>query len=204
MLQRPIWSLSNFGKVMEQSRNSCFLEGEKVCLRGMVPADLEHYRRWLDSSVATHFLEMGWRPTSDKELEATFESSTNSSDSVVLMIMDKQRDQPVGTTGLYLIHWVCRRAQFRILIGDSSVWNKGLGTDATKLIIQYGFQRLNLETIYLGVNAENLGALRSYEKAGFVVEGRQRRFIYRNGVYYDVVNMSILREEFLNNQKEKV
>ena len=51
--------------------------------------------------------------------------------------------------------------------------------------------------IYLGVNVENIQALRVYKNAGFVEEGKTRKFIYNNGVYYDSINMSITKEDFL-------
>ncbi|MEK6858024.1 MAG: GNAT family protein, partial [Nanoarchaeota archaeon] len=69
--------------------------------------------------------------------------------------------------------------------------------EVTKLLVQYAFDKLNLNKVYLGVNVENIGAVKSYEKTGFVHEGRLREEVYRNGRYYDVHKMSILRSEWL-------
>ena len=173
-----------------------FLTGEKVGLRGMRRDDLALYSKWLDNPEVTAFLEMGWKPTTEADLETTYREATSDPNAVVLVICDREMGAPIGTTGLYLIHWPCRRAQFRILIGEPSYFDSGCGTEATRLMVVYGFRTLNLETIYLGVNAENARAIRAYEKAGFTVEGRQRQFIYRNGRYYDCVNMSVLRDEY--------
>ena len=63
-------------------------------------------------------------------------------------------------------------------------------------MIDYGFDKLNLNKIWLGVNSENKAAVKSYKAAGFVEEGVLRQEIYRNGRYYDATRMSILREEF--------
>lgn len=113
-----------------------------------------------------------------------------------MVIMDNNTNQPVGTCGLYQINWPCRRAQYRILVGEPELFGTGIGTAATRLVVRYGFDRVNLEMIYLGVNAENTAAVRAYENAGFVHEGRHRRFIYNNGRYYDAKMMSIVRSDY--------
>ncbi len=179
-----------------------FLRGETANLRGLRKEDLEAYRRWLDDPDVTRFMEMGWRPASDDDLEALYREATDGRSAVVFVIEDAATGDAVGTAGLYLIQWPCRRAQYRIHIGEPSAWNKGFCSEVTRLVVAYGFDRLNLETLYLGVNAENPSAIRCYEKTGFSIEGRQRKFIYRNGRYYDVVNMSVLREEFLAGREE--
>lgn len=170
--------------------------GPSVSLRGLRRTDLEFYRSWLENPEATHFMESGWRPMPDSEMEAIFKSSTEAPDTAVFVIVDRASDTPVGICGLYLIQWICRRGEFRILIGDSRFLGKGLGTEAARLVVVYGFEKLNLETIYLGVNTENKRAIRSYENAGFTAEGVRRRLIYRNSRYYDALMMSILREEY--------
>ena len=173
-----------------------FIIGEKIALRAIRRSDMGAYARWLDNHDVTHFLEMGWKPLSEPDLEATFKSLTESAETVAFVIEDRASGEAVGTCGLYLIQWVARRAQFNILIGEPSVWDKGFGTEATRLVVGYGFDTLNLESIQLGVNADNDRALKSYEKTGFVHEGRRRKFVYRNGRYYDLVVMGIVREEY--------
>lgn len=173
-----------------------FLSGDRVILRGLRRDDIPLYRSWLENTIATHFMESGWRPVPDSEIEAIFKASTEPTDTAVFVIVDKATGTPVGVCGLYLIQWICRRGEFRILIGNDAFFGKGLGSEAASLVVSYGFDMLNLETIYLGVNTENKRAIRSYEKAGFQTEGIRRRLIYRNGRYYDAMMMSILREEY--------
>jgi RimJ/RimL family protein N-acetyltransferase len=87
-----------------------------------------------------------------------------------------------------------------ISVGDREYWGKGYGTDAVRLILQYGFIELNLRRISLGLHAYNERALKSYEKAGFKMEGRMRGEGWRDGVHYDSLWMGILREEWLAQQ----
>ena len=176
---------------------AAFIKGKAIELRGLRRDDLPLYASWIDNREATQFMETGWRPAHEAELEGIFKTSTEAPDHAVFVIVDKTSGKPVGVAGLYLIHWICRRAEFRILIGDSAALGRGLGTEACELIVSYGFEHLNLELIYLGVNCENTRAIRSYEKSGFVTEGIRRKLIYRNGTYYDAQMMSILREEYM-------
>jgi RimJ/RimL family protein N-acetyltransferase len=65
-----------------------------------------------------------------------------------------------------------------------------------RLLLRVGFETLNLNRIFLQVDAENKGAIRAYEKAGFVHEGRWRQADYREGRYHDDLFMSVLRSEW--------
>lgn len=175
---------------------AAFLSDDRVTLRGMLRSDLELYRTWVDNPEVTHYMEMGWRPCSDHDLEKTYVEATQSPTDVVMVIEENATGKAIGTTGLYLINWPGRRTQFRILIGEPSCFGKGYGTSATRLIVKYGFERLNMETIYLGANQDNIGATRAYEKAGFTHDGVQPNFIYNNGRYYNAVMMSIVRSQY--------
>ena len=174
-----------------------YLEGEKIALRGLTRADLEHVRRWWDNAEATRYMETGSRPGTETALEAFYKLATDTPNAVVFVIVDRATQKPIGSSGLYEIFWPGRRAEFRIMIGESSAFDKGLGTEATRLTVDYAFIRLNMEVVHLGVNSDNLRAVRAYEKAGFVREGLRRKFVYARGTYHDAVVMSILREEYL-------
>ncbi len=82
-------------------------------------------------------------------------------------------------------------------IGEREQWNKGYGTDAMRVILRYAFQELNMRRVALSVSANNPRAIRSYEKAGFIFEGRMRNYIQRDGQRWDIVFMGILRAEWL-------
>ena len=174
-----------------------YLEGEKIALRGLLRADLEHVRRWWDNAEATQYMETGSRPTTEASLEAFFKIATDTPNAVVFTVVERATQKPIGTSGLYEIFWPGRRAEFRVLIGEPSVFDKGYGTEATRLTVDYAFIRLNMEVVHLGVNSDNVRAVRAYEKAGFVREGVRRKFVYARGAYHDAVVMSIVREEYL-------
>jgi len=173
-----------------------FLSGKKAGLRGLRREDLPALGRWWDDAEVTHLLEMGARPSREKELESFWRMASESEDNIVFAICDPADGRLLGTCGLYAISWICRRAQFNILIGEKDVWDRGVGSDAARLILDYAFAKLNLESVQLGVNAENKRAIASYRKVGYVHEGTRRRFVYRNGRYYDISVFSVLRDEY--------
>jgi RimJ/RimL family protein N-acetyltransferase len=106
-------------------------------------------------------------------------------------------DKFIGVVSLWVRSWTDSEAWLGILVGERDYWSKGYGTDAMRLIVQYGFLELNLRRISLGLHAYNERALKSYEKVGFKLEGRMRGEGLRDGVRYDSLWMGILREEWL-------
>ncbi len=107
----------------------------------------------------------------------------------------------IGGVGLWIGSWTHSETWLGISIGDREYWGRGYGTDAMRLIVQYGFIELNLRRISLGLHAYNERALKSYEKVGFKLEGRMRGEGLRDGVRFDSLWMGILREEWLENNQ---
>jgi diamine N-acetyltransferase len=102
----------------------------------------------------------------------------------------------VGSLGFTHIDWRNRASEFGILIGDKTYWNRGYGTEAVRLLVQHGFNTINLNRIFLHVFENNPPAIRVYEKAGFVHEGRERQAEFQDGKYIDILVMSMLKNEF--------
>ncbi len=100
----------------------------------------------------------------------------------------------VGTATLFDVDSYARHAEAGInLVPDAR--GRGIGTAAMVQLVEFGFTRRNLRRIHLQAIASNAGAIRSYEKAGFVVEGRQREHAWVRGEYVDIVLMGVLRSE---------
>ena len=179
-----------------------FIVGKNVYLRGLEKGDLKsNYFQWANDAEVTHYMEMGLKPNNFEQLEIEYNELIKSKNDIVFVIVDIKTDILIGSCGLYCINWISRKAEYRIIIGEKEYWNKGFGSEVAKLLIQYGFEKLNLNKIWLGVNSENKGAEKSYVKAGFIREGILRQEIHRNNRYYDAVRMSILREEYKNGKK---
>ncbi len=170
--------------------------GRQVYVRGLDRDDLAPMVEWISDHEVTRLLFMGDRPTNVELLQEQWEHDQRSPKDVVLAVCAKDDDLFIGTTGLYLINWIARTAEFRIFLGNKDYWNRGFGTESTKLMVVYGFDTLNLNRIWLGVNADSKGGVRAYEKAGFLREGVLRQEQYRNLRYYDVIRMGFLRSDY--------
>lgn len=172
--------------------------GERIRLRAMRRDTLPLFVEWLNDPQVTRGLvfhlpfsledEADWfdgmRKKPQEERPLTIEIKTPAG------------WEPIGNCGLFSIDWRIRSAEFGIVIGAKEHWDKGYGTEALGLILQYGFQTLNLNRIALKVYENNPRAIRTYEKAGFVIEGKLRQGHYHDGEYVDVLLMSILRSEW--------
>lgn len=173
-----------------------FIQGSRIYLRGLEREDLRAMSEWLNDADVTRLLFMGLFPANLESLMAQWERDRSNPEEVTFAVCDQASNCFVGTTGLYRIHWVMRTGEFRVFLGDKKVWNGGLGTECAKLMVVYGFEKLNLNKVWLGVNADNVGGLKAYQKAGFVHEGVLRQEQYRNFRYYDAIRMSLLRSEY--------
>ncbi len=95
----------------------------------------------------------------------------------------------IGYTGLCKMNSVDKNAEFFILIGNTNYWGKGIATHCAKFLIEKSFRDFNLHRVFLTASSKNPGALRAYEKAGFVYEGTMKEAFYREGEYSDKVFM---------------
>lgn len=174
-----------------------FIMGKKIFLRGLEKEDLRgNMFNWANDQEVTYYMYLGLKPNSAEVMEKEYDDLMASDKDVAFAMIDKKSKSHIGNAGLYTINWLYRSAEYRVIIGEKSYWNKGYGSEVARLVLDYGFNKLNLNKIWLGVNAENKGAVASYKKSGFKEEGVLRDEIYRNGRYYDAIRMSILRSEF--------
>jgi diamine N-acetyltransferase len=175
--------------------------GDRIRLRQPERSDLPTFVAWLNDPEVRHGIHMHL-PMSLAREEDWFEGMIKrpvEEQTLVIEIKQGKKWVTAGTCGFHNIDWRVHRAEVGILIGEKSLWSKGYGTEAMRLLLKHGFETLNLNRIDLMVYEDNPGAIRAYEKAGFVQEGRLRQAQYSKGAYQDVLIMSVLRSEW-NNQ----
>lgn len=166
---------------------------------------LEKYVEWMnDMEVNVHLGNRFGQVITMGEEEEWYENLKDEDDTVLFTIHDTSSENPIGNCSIVDIDHQSNRGEVGILIGESDYRGKGYGTTALKLLLDYGFNALNLVSIRLGLMEGNERARKCYEKVGFREAGRLRRFYLRAGEYQDLILMDILREEFLEEHESTV
>jgi RimJ/RimL family protein N-acetyltransferase len=174
-----------------------FIKGKHVSFRPVSPKDAKDVFRWLNNPEITHLLFYGQQPLTMKQAERMLNEYVNDPEVVAFIIIDNKTKRPFGFAGIFDMHFTARRASIRIVIGEKKYWNIGYGLETCALLTHYGFDRLNLNAIEVGMTrADNRGAVRMYEMLGYVFCGIKRQMLYRNSRYYDCVLMDLLRDEY--------
>jgi len=124
--------------------------------------------------------------------ESWMRTKVETGDVVQMIICEAESHKPVGSVYVRDIDHIHHKGEYGIFIGETDARGKGYGTAAAKLMIRYCFEELKLHRLYLRVYADNLQAIRSYEKAGFEREALLRDDVCIDGEYRDIVLMGIL------------
>ncbi len=172
-----------------------FLTGERVYLRPVEMPDLDRFVAWFNDPMVRLTLTSPFPLNSLREREFLEKLYKDNRD-VVLAVVAKEGDVHIGVAGLHGMGLPNRNATFGIAIGEKAYWDKGYGTEATRLMLNYGFGTLNLHRITLWVFDFNARGLHIYQKLGFVEEGRKREAVFRGGKYQDEILMGILENEW--------
>lgn len=171
------------------------LIGEKALLRPFTEADAVAIADVIqDPEVIRYTFEPSAELTLER-LRSWYGSRNEQADRLDLAVADRATGDVVGEVVLYDWDPANRSCTFRTLIGPRGR-GRGLGTEATRLIVGHGFEQVGLHRIQLDVYAHNHRARRVYEKVGFIEEGIRRQAQLRHGVWLDEVSMSILSHEW--------
>jgi RimJ/RimL family protein N-acetyltransferase len=173
--------------------------GEHIRLRAIEREDIQRFFVWLNDPEVIAGLTVSL-PMASWDETRWFENLANRPAEERPLAIEARTSEGdwrhIGSIGLEGIESMNRSASFGIFIGEKSLWNQGYGTEATRLMLKHGFETLNLNRIFLYVYETNPRAIRAYEKVGFAKEGLLREARYINGVYINVLLMSVLRSEW--------
>ena len=177
--------------------------GKRVRLRAPMREDLPRFVAWLNDPEVRQGLSL-YLPLSLDQEQRWYESMLErpaDEHPLVIEIRSGEAWAPIGNCGFHNIDWRNRAAELGIFIGEKSYWNQGYGSEVMRLLLRHGFQTMNLNRIFLRVFDNNPRAIRSYEKAGFIHEGRMRQAEFQQGSYFDVLYMSVLKSEWVGDQE---
>jgi RimJ/RimL family protein N-acetyltransferase len=176
-------------------------EGGKVRLRRHVPANRETFQRWYADEEVARLLRHDLRPLNERQSRSYFDTLIlpMSARGLAFAIHDKESDRLIGTTALTETADYAPDARlFRIAIGEKDFWDRGMGTDATALVLDQGFECLPIQEVRLEVFAHNPRAIAVYERIGFSRTGEHYENLGPNRPQLHVFEMSIDRDRWLS------
>jgi RimJ/RimL family protein N-acetyltransferase len=173
-----------------------WLEGDLVVLRKHVPENVGAFQRWYSDPEVARLARYQDGPMRSDEIDRFFQIRALGHESLTMAIHERDTDRLVGSCAFSQLDGENGSAMYHITIGEKDVWGRGYGTEATRLMLEHAFGTLGLHRIGLTVFEFNQRAIRAYRSCGFVVEGRARESIWRDGRWWDELAMSILASEW--------
>jgi [ribosomal protein S5]-alanine N-acetyltransferase len=166
------------------------LRGTNISLREFCEADIsDRYLGWLtDPEVNEYSQRRHARPVLRADALAYLHSLRQ--DEIILAIVD-DRAGHVGNIKYGPVDWINRRADISILIGERSVWGKGVGAEAVQLVTKFLFDEMDIHRVEAGSN--NPAFLRLVEKLGWRIEGVLRDRIRMPEGFRDHTLVALLR-----------
>lgn len=175
------------------------LRGEKIRLTALIDSDYDTMQSWYqDADFMRMYDGTPAAPRTRQQLEKTLSEEINSPTAYYFAIRPLSDNRLIGITDISDILWTHGCGWLGIAIGEFSDRGKGYGTEAMRLMLDFGFRELNLHRIQLTVFEYNTVAIRLYESLGFTREGVHREFLQRDAQRYDLLLYGILKHEWLS------
>jgi len=184
----------DFAPESREGRRRFMIAGEHVILRAFEREDAERCYRWMNDPNIVRTLKSRYPIAFQSEME-WIEAAMHSSATERHFAIERRDDRShIGNASIHEIDWVSRAAWFGLFIGEPSAWNRGFGTDAIGTLVRFAFEEMNLRKLRIHVFDYNDKAKHVLTSQGFVEEGKLRRDFYREGVYHDIVTLSVFAD----------
>ncbi len=179
----------------ENSKKTVFLVGRMVNLRPFTESDIPTLTRWINDPEVREFVT-AILPQTEKQEEEWFNKLGADDKNIVLGIETKDGTL-IGSIGIHEINWQDRVCITGAIIGEKEYWGKGYGTDAKMILLDYIFNTLNLHKACSATLAYNKRSLHYSLHCGYKIEGTKRKHIFKKGRYWDLIELGLLKKEWL-------
>ena len=198
--------MSDSSEKIEKKEPVVFLKGKRIYMRPVELADAPVLQRYANDPTVRRTISNQFPQSLLAEEEWIKKLSKDNEKDVVLAIVLHETDELIGVMGLHKINAKDRTAITGALLGKEEWRGKGYGTEAKMILLNHAFNELNLRKVCSMALAFNKASLRFNEKCGYQEEGRQKKQVFVNGDYHDLVFTAVFREDFLplwQNYKQK-
>lgn len=167
------------------------LQGRRLRLRKITLADTEKIIFWRNQSfVQKNFIYQ--KPFTIEGHQRWIHDMVETGKAVQFIMVRTDNEREIGSVYFRDIDNEHHKAEFGIFIGDSDSMHRGYGAEACKLACDYGFAVMGWHKIFLRVFVSNITAIRSYEKAGFLMEAFLKDDVCIGEKYCDIMLMAML------------
>lgn len=178
------------------SKTQPVLKGPSIQLRPLVKADAAAMFASLEDQEVARLTGTHDEFTFDAVEQFCGKSASEPDRYDYVICRPEQPEVALGEVVLNDIDLINRSANFRGALYSEHDFSQGIGTEAIRLLLAFGFDELNLNRIELEVYDFNLRAIHVYEKLGFSHEGRKRQALCWQGQYHDALVMGLLAQQW--------
>lgn len=180
---------------MDQVADGALVRGERLFLRPVAGPDVgPGYVRWMNDPEVVRFTESRFSGHSEQDLRAYVEKMENDPRSHFLAIVENGSGRHVGNLKIGPVDERHGTASVGIILGEKDCWGKGYATEALTLSARLAFETLKLHKLTAGCVDLNAGAIRAFEKAGFMRECVRGQHNLFEGEYRDVVVLCLFHK----------
>lgn len=181
-----------------------FLTGKNIYLRPLEEKDIEgNYVAWLNDPEVCSYNSHHVFPYTHEGAKNYIKTVSKSPSAIVLAIVLKKNNMHIGNISLQNINYINRSAELAILIGEKKYWGRGYSKEAAYLIVNHGFQEINLHRIYCGTSAKNTAMQKLADFLGMKEEGRRREAMFKHNRFVDAIEYGLLSREFFRRFPQK-
>ena len=169
------------------------IKSNKLLLREIKKTDLSKCIKWLHDPEITKFLSNDIKNVTEEEETRWFESVKRSNNDIVFSIIIRDSQEYIGNCSLNKIDWIHKTCRMGIFIGDKEFWNKGFGTLAIKVLIDFALNKIGMNKIELIVYEYNHRAMKVYKNCGFATVSTIKHHHLYNHRYWDAYLMEYIK-----------
>lgn len=162
------------------------IEISDIILRQLEQGDIEHLRQWRNDDKNNKYLRKIGYITPEQQNKWYNSYLENDNEIAFAIVENKNLNRIVGSCSLY--NFIDNQVEFgKILIGDIEAHGRGIGLIVTKAVVDFAFNKLNINKVVLECYEHNIPAQKIYTKAGFNPTGKNRDDGFDKAIFYELV-----------------
>lgn len=164
------------------SKTNIRINSDRIYLRKVELSDVDQkYVDWLNDLDVNQFLETRHETQTIDSVQKYVERMVSLDDELFLAICLQDNHKHIGNIKLGPINSIHKYAEISLFIGDKKSWGKGIATESISTLKHYALNTLQINKLTAGCYSNNIGSLKAFEKAGFKIEGTQKKhYIYKD------------------------